>query len=65
MTKCEIERRISCSKAGCKYFYRCSIFWGKKCKHMCGNKIPRIGVRYKNTNNTPDDISPGKLICCI
>lgn len=42
MTKNEKDRFKQCQQVGCRYFYRCTIHWGKECSYQQGKRIPRI-----------------------
>lgn len=39
----EKQHKLECSQARCQYFNRqCQTYWGKECKEIGGERIPRI-----------------------
>jgi len=42
MTKAQLQARLECQQARCKYYHRCTIYWGRRCTRQGGRKVPRL-----------------------
>ena len=48
MTKAQIQAQLECQMAGCRHYRRCTVYWGRRCTHQGGRKVPRLRMRVYN-----------------
>lgn len=57
MDKRQRQEWIECDRSGCTYMPRCAHYFGFRCKNLGGNKIPRIGPKYKPVETVGEPVN--------
>jgi len=49
VTKAQRQAQFDCQMSHCRYYNRCTVYWGGRCAKLGGKRIPRF--RYNPSRN--------------